>query len=338
MKIAIADNKNGFTKRWIDYCTVNHIDYKIVNCYSTNIIHDLQGCGALMWHFHHLSPKDILCAKQILYSVQEMGIKVFPDFNTMWHFDDKVGQKYLLEAMDAPLVPSYVFYSKHDALEWVSNTTFPKVFKLRGGAGSSNVKLIKTRKKAFKIVKQAFEKGFSKYNRWMSLKDRIYKYRKRKANLSNILRCIVGLFFTTDFARIAGCDKGYVYFQDFMPNNKFDIRIIVVGNKAFGIKRVVRDNDFRASGSGDLIHRKSEIDERCVKIAFEINDKLKSQSIAYDFIFDENDKPLIVEVSYGYTPEGYNDCEGYWNKDLSWCEGKIDPYGWMIENIMIQEK
>ena len=26
------------------------------------------------------------------------GIKVFPDSNTAWHFDDKVGQKYLLEA------------------------------------------------------------------------------------------------------------------------------------------------------------------------------------------------------------------------------------------------
>jgi len=337
MKIAIVLNKNGFTKRWIDYCMTNHIDYKIVNCYSTNIVQDLQDCDALMWHFHHANPKDILCAKQILYSVQEMGKKVFPDFNTMWHFDDKVGQKYLLEAINAPLVPSYVFYSKHDALEWASKATFPKVFKLRGGAGSSNVKLVKTRQKAFKIIKQAFGKGFSKYNKWDSLKDSIYKYRKGKSNSFNVLKGFVRLFYSTDFARAAGYDKGYVYFQDFVPNNKFDIRIIVVGNKAFGIKRIARDNDFRASGSGYFIHRKSEIDDRCVKIAFEINDKLKSQSIAYDFIFDKDNKPLIVEISYGYIPEVYDDCEGYWDRDISWWKGKINPYGWMIENLMTQK-
>ena len=73
---------------------------------------------------------------------------VFPNFNTAWHFDDKVGQKYLLEAIDAPLVPSYVFYSKEMALKWLEQTQFPKVFKLRGGAGSANVKLVQDEKRS----------------------------------------------------------------------------------------------------------------------------------------------------------------------------------------------
>lgn len=46
-----------------------------------------------------------------------MGIKSCPDENTCWHFDDKIGHKYLLEAIDAPLAPSYVFYNRIDELD-----------------------------------------------------------------------------------------------------------------------------------------------------------------------------------------------------------------------------
>ncbi|MDZ7775701.1 MAG: hypothetical protein U5L09_08955 [Bacteroidales bacterium] len=106
-----------------------------------------------------------------MFSVQQSGKKAFPDFNTSWHFDDKVGQKYLLESIGAPIVPSYVFYSKKEALDWAHNTTFPKVFKLRGGAGSSNVKLIEKRKQAVKVINKAFGKGFPQYNKWDQLKN-----------------------------------------------------------------------------------------------------------------------------------------------------------------------
>jgi glutathione synthase/RimK-type ligase-like ATP-grasp enzyme len=47
-------------------------------------------------------------------------------------------------------------------------------------------------------------------------------------------------------------EKNYVYFQDFIPQNDFDIRIIVIGKRAFAIKRMVRKGDFRASGSGNI--------------------------------------------------------------------------------------
>jgi glutathione synthase/RimK-type ligase-like ATP-grasp enzyme len=87
---------------------------------------------------------------------------VFPDFRTAWHFDDKVAQKYLFEAIGAPLVPSYVFFDKQEALRWAELTTFPKVFKLRGGAGSQNVSLVKTKQECIKLIHKAFGKGFPK--------------------------------------------------------------------------------------------------------------------------------------------------------------------------------
>jgi glutathione synthase/RimK-type ligase-like ATP-grasp enzyme len=126
---------------------------------------------------------------------------------------------------------------------------------------------------------------------------------------------------------------GYVYFQDFIPNNDYDIRIIVIGEKAFGIKRMVRKNDFRASGSGNIYYEKQHFGDETVGIAFDISKRLKSQCTAFDFVYD-NKIPLIVEISYGFSPEGYNDCTGYWDSRLNWHEGTFDPYGWMVEMII----
>jgi len=141
-----------------------------------------------MFQHHQANYKDVLFAKQLLYAVQISGKKVFPDFYTTWHFDDKVGQKYLFESIDAPFVPSYVFYTKTEALKWIEATTFPKVFKLRGGASSANVELIKTKKEAQQIVKKAFGKGFSQYNWKTKFKDNYRKFKSKKANFVEVLR------------------------------------------------------------------------------------------------------------------------------------------------------
>ena len=332
----IAIHKSsGFAERWIAYCDKNNIPHKIINAYDSDIVSQLKDCDAFMWHFYHKSYKDQLFAKQLLYSLQTAGVRVFPDFNTAWHFDDKVGQKYLLEAVGAPLVPSYAFYTKHEALKWINKTDFPKVFKLRGGAGAENVKLVHSKTEARKLVKKAFGQGFKQYNATSSIKERWRKYRLGKSGFKDVLKGIIRLIFPPDYARMISPEKGYVYFQNFIPNNNSDIRVVVVGDKAFALKRLTRKGDFRASGSGNIIYRKEEIDERCVKIAFEVNEKLKAQSIAYDFVFDNDNNPLIVEISYGYSVNAYDHCEGYWTVDMQWHAGEnFDFCGWMVENLI----
>ena len=334
MKIAIHKHSKGFGKRWVAFCEENHIPYKIVDCYQSDIISQLEDCDALMWHFYHNEYRDMLFARQLLWSLQVAGKRVFPDYNTSWHFDDKVGQKYLLEAIGAPLVPSHVFYTKAEAIEWINKTDFPKVFKLRGGAGAENVKLIKSKKEAIRLANKAFGRGFSKFNRRGYLKERIRKYKEGKDNITGVLKGAARILIPTILARMSSVEKGYVYFQDFIPDNTYDIRIIVVARKAFAIKRMNRTNDFRASGSGNIVYAKNQMDERCVRIAFDVNEKIKSQSIAYDFVFDKENNPLLVEISYGFSTIVYDSCEGYWNKDMTWHEGKFNPYGWMINDLL----
>ncbi|NDI97579.1 hypothetical protein GWA97_00635 [Flavobacterium sp. LaA7.5] len=334
MTIAIHDSKLGFHERWVNYCKNNNIPYKLVNCYSNNIIQELDGCKALLWHHNQSDPRDILIAKELLFALEHTGFEVFPNFKTGWHFDDKVGQKYLFERLKLPFVPTYVFVEKKTALAWANNTTFPKVFKLRGGAGSANVKLARTKDQAISFINKAFGKGFKQYEALSNLKERIRMYKEGKMPLSKVLIGVLRIGYEPKFSKVIGREMHYAYFQDFIPNNDFDIRIIVINNKAIGLKRMVRKNDFRASGSGNVKFNKEEFDIRCVKISFDTAKMLQTQSAALDFVFDKNNEPLIVEISYGFFAPVYDDCPGYWDDNLNWHEAQVKPQDWMVESIL----
>jgi glutathione synthase/RimK-type ligase-like ATP-grasp enzyme len=332
--IAIHHRSESFSERWISYCKENNIPYKVVNCYDNDIIEQLKDCEAVMWHYHHGSYKDSLFAKQLLFSLEGSGKKVFPDFATAWHFDDKVGQKYLLESIGAQLVPSFVFYDKASALSWAKSASYPKVFKLRGGAGSSNVKLIRSYNEARKVISTAFGKGFSQFDGLSYFIDKFNKFKSGLISFKSVVKSSGRIFFPTEYAKMRGREKGYAYFQEFIPNNDSDIRIIVVDGKAFGIKRMVRANDFRASGSGKIDYQKENFDANTLKMAFDITDKLNSKACVLDFIYDKENKPLVVEVSYGYTAKAYDSCIGYWDKELNFYEGEFNPYGWMVQELL----
>lgn len=333
MKIAIHQKDGGFGKYWIKYCLKNNIDFKIVDCYNNNIINDLEDCDTLMWHHNHLNPKDLLFAKELLYSLENSGKAVFPDINTTWHFDDKLGQKYLLEAMNLPLVPTYVFFSKKEALVWISDATFPIVTKLRCGAGSNNVRLLKTRSKAKRYINKAFGKGIRPHNAIRELKDSILQYKMSKIAFKKVVKSVIHIIYPFQLEKSKDREMGYVYFQKFIPGCKSDIRIKVVGERIWALTRNVRKNDFRASGSGKLVFDQHLIPEKALKLSLEIVRKLKCQSIAIDLLPFNGDF-LITEISYafGLDPEELE--AGYWDGNLVWHPGKINPFGWMVEDLI----
>lgn len=335
MRIAIHHTPGSFSDRWIEYCKEKGISYKIVDAYSSDIVCQVSDCDAFMWHHHHANYKDVLFAKQLLYSLQAAGKRVFPDFNTVWHFDDKVGQKYLLEAVDAPLVPSYVFYTRREALDWIEKTDFPKVFKLRGGAGASNVKLAKTKSDAVKLVNKAFGKGFPQFDRTAYLKERYGKWRNGQDTFLGVCKGLARLFIPTEFSKMHAREKGYAYFQEFIPGNTTDFRIKVVNGRCWGFQRKTRKNDFRASGSGELIFDNSQIPIYMIKIALDTAKRLALQSVAFDFIVDKKtNRYLIVEMSYAFGFDEEEKEHGYWDENLNRHEEVFNPFGWMVENIL----
>ncbi len=335
IKVAIHHSSGSFSDRWLEYCHEKNIAYEVVDCYQSDIISRLREYDVLLWHWHHQDTKAVLFARQFIHSLANMEIRVFPDINTCWHFDDKVGQKYLLESIGAPLVPSYVFYEKSAALDWIKGTEFPKVFKLRCGAGARNVRLVRNACEAEALCKTAFGKGYKADPGYFAdASNKIRKVREKKNYFDKIKRMPSVIKNTYVKNKQRGRERGYIYFQDFIPNNECDTRVTVIGNRAFAFRRLVRQNDFRASGSGRIDNDASRINLDCVKVAFEVAGRLGSQSMAFDFVRSGDSKPLILEVSYGYVPVLLKNCAGHWDKQLRWQKGSMWPQDAIVEDIM----
>lgn len=335
--LAIHYIEHSFSPKWVEYCQTHNIKYKLVDCYRNDIVAQLEECDALLWNWNQSNYKAQLFARQLIHALDRDDFIVYPNVNSAWHYDDKVGQKYLLEAIRAPLVPSYAFYDKTSALQWIESTDFPKVFKLRNGAGSHNVRLIATKAEARRYTRQAFGRGFMAFHRAGVLKDKVWEF-KRDKNLKSFLNISKGLYRyliphpkNNELPR----ERNYLYAQDFVPDCDHDIRVFVIGDRAVTKKRYVRDNDFRASGSGRMSWDIGEEGKACVKMAFEITDTLGAQSVAFDFVKD-HDGYKIVEISYAASEKGFPDCPGYWNWDITWTETHLRVEYFIIEDIIKQ--
>jgi hypothetical protein len=221
-------------------------------------------------------------------------------------------------------------------MRWVDTTSFPKVFKLRRGSGSDHVKLVESKKHARQLIRKAFGSGFPQYDASANLKERWRKFRLGKNSLYDVLKGVVRLGYTTNFSRVVGNEKGYAYFQDFIPNNDHDIRVNVVDGKAFAVRRNVRDGDFRASGSGYIFYEKHHFPEEMVELALDVAKRLKLQAVAFDFLQYER-KYLIAELSYGFCDMTHG-CTGYWDSEMTWHEGKFREEDWMVDTLLKKKR
>lgn len=335
VRLAIHHSARSFSGRWMAYCDEQKIPYRLVNCLDSDIIAQLAAVDALLWHWHHQDSREQLMARHVIMAAEAMGVAVFPNTTTCWHFDDKVAQKYLLEAVGAPLVPTYVFYDLSEALRWIEGAVFPKVFKLRTGAGSLNVRLVRNAQEARTLAQQAFAGGFqpvASYRR-DGLK-RLRAARQKRDLLGVVKRLPRTLAHIRQLNRAMGRERGYVYFQDFMADNQCDMRVTVIGNRAFAFTRNVRPGDFRASGSGDIVYDAGRIHPQCVPIAFEVTRQIGAQSLAFDFVLAANQQPMIVEISYCYDPAAVYQCPGHWDDQCQWHPGHMWPQEAILTDLL----
>ncbi len=340
MRIAIHHRENSFSERWIEYCKNKNIDYVVVNCYGNRIIEVLkkEKITHLMWHVNHSFSKDLMVFPYVLNSADSMGIKTYPNFNTRWHFDDKIAQKYFLESIEAPLVKSNAFYDKKEALAYIQSNNMPVVAKLKRGAGSTNVKLIREKNQGIDYVEKMFSTGISSNAQVLEGLDQKLRIAKKIKNPVNLIKKFIGYIKKTKTEqKLSLVEKGYVYFQEFLPKNEYDTRVIVIKNRAFGVRRFNRQNDFRASGSGKVDYDYHNIDLVFVKEAFKISDDLKTQAVAFDFIYGQDGNARIIEICFGFNVKFYDPCPGYWKRDLSFVEGKFNPQYYMVDNFLYDE-
>jgi glutathione synthase/RimK-type ligase-like ATP-grasp enzyme len=89
--------------------------------------------------------------------------------------------------------------------------------------------------------------------------------------------------------------REYVYFQEYIPNDGYDIRAIVVKNWVFGYYRKVLAGDYRASGM-NLVEKRG-LPGEAMKIALKVNEVIKSPILVVDMMHGVDGEYYIIEYS-----------------------------------------
>lgn len=331
-------HKDSFSRKWIEECRKREIDVLAIDFRESDIINKIRDCNGAMWHWFHM-PDDKQVASKVLQAIElGLGMPVFPNLATRWHYDDKLAQHYLFTAIEAPKINSWVFWNCEAALHFIGKCHYPIVFKLSVGAGSANVIKLNSQTEAESILKKMFIDGFFPYTvnefapingqtEKVSIKKQIINYLKQGINQNKLKRePVIPWYYLIQ--------KNYAYFQEFLPGNPYDIRITVIGNRAFGFIRYNRPNDFRASGSGSIDYDVKKLPLEAVQCAHRISKENGFQSMAYDFLYGPEGKVLLNEISYCYVNQAVYNCPGYWDRDLNWHEGHMHPEVAQVEDFL----
>ena len=320
--------------KYIQILDRNSIKYYLINPNNKNFWNEVNKCDFIIIQYGQYRSQLEQAMTFLPIFEKCLAKKCFPSCSTGWHYDDKIKQYYLLSHFGYNYIPCHIFYNMDNAYEFAKIANYPLVFKLRSGAGSSNVRLIKSEKEAWKFIKIMFTKGVKNSNIKLDFLSNIkYKGFMNYAHkeLSYFYNFIKDGYIKTDFW---GVEKDYVIFQDFCPDNSYDTRVTIIGNRAFAFRRFNRTNDFRASGSGKIDWDWRFIDQRFIEIALKISNFFDFQSMAYDFIYDKEGKPAICEISYTFQDYAVFKCSGFWDDNMRWVEGNFWPEWCILSDLL----
>lgn len=248
--------------RWTKYCRFldnNSFEYEIYNIHNHNWIEKVEKFDIVVG-VPSSAGYDLQEIQKKYYVLEKyLGKTCFPSLNHATLYEDKVLEAFILKAVGLPFANTYISYNKKDAMCLIERLKFPIVSKIIPGSGSFGVELVRSQRQCKKIVDEAF-----------SLNG-------RKTHL---------VYFR---------QKDYVYFQEYIPNDGYDIRAIVIGNWVFGYYRKVLEGDFRASGM-NLVEKRA-LPEEAMRIALEVNKTIKSPMLVVDMLHSLDGRYYIIEYS-----------------------------------------
>jgi glutathione synthase/RimK-type ligase-like ATP-grasp enzyme len=188
-----------------------------------------------------------------------MGKACYPSADHALLYEDKILEACVSKLGGIPFVKTWISHEKADALRLAGSLNCPLVCKVVPSSGSLGTTLVTSRRQCVKIIEQAFSRTGRKTH---SLQLR---------------------------------QKDYVYFQEYVPNDGYDLRVIVVGDRAFGYYRKAPPGDFRASGM-KLVEKRA-LPEDAVRVAHRANAFIRSPMLVVDMLRGTDGRYHVIEFS-----------------------------------------
>lgn len=332
MKIAIHRDPgfpDAYTHAWAECLQARGVHTRWVDLRTREALQKIATCDGVMWHWGH-EDRDQEINRVLNVIELQMGIPVFPNHRSSWHRRDKLSQYYLLQAAGAPMPKTWVFWDRQRAREWAQQTDYPKVFKLSPSHSGKDVLLAVSEKMSSRLIDRMFGPGiypgqiersfrrrdFGGNRRWRAL------VRRSEAALRYVARLRPPLPRPPE--------RGYAYFQEFVPETDHKVGISVVGDRAIGYRAFNASGKFGSHVRG-YDYDQSGIDVNCVRLAFDISSRLNFPMMAYDMLIHHSE-PVVLELEFrNHWTSGM---PGHWNRDLEWVGTAMTPQEAQVEAFL----
>lgn len=228
--------------------------------------------GYVFYHMHH-HPQTRGRDKRFMQILNmNPNLTLIPEYRSSRLFDDKMEQACELASW---MPRTHVAWSPGAARSVLDRglLSLPLVSKASEGASSNNVRLVRTLEEARLEIKHAFS----------DLGIKVHYGQKQ---------------------------HGYLLWQEFIPDNDWDLRVISIGNARLLLKRFNRAGVPFASGSGKfeaVTQIDATLDEAfCTANAFFAAQEMKWCGI--DLVRSPSGDWKVLETTVGWTMHGYADC------------------------------
>ncbi len=294
---------NAYWPKFERFLKVNNIPYKELDIKASSFISECKNLDIIVWRTLSSYSEQWEAADKVEFIQDYLGKLILPPRQALWMDEDKIRGQWLLELNQLPVINTFISYSEEETKNYIESCQYPFISKDKTCSSSQGVHLIKNKRQARNLLRKVFYKGFKISNSYVK-------------------------------------QKNYVFFQDFVPNKGFDLRVIMIGNSYFGYYRYPKEGDYRASGSG--IVTKKDIPLEVLLLAKKVRECLpKTYSLAVDFLQDtRDDKYYIIEMSIFIFLES---CEQLVSKGLAgrYIEQDgtftFEPGRFWLQELMMQE-
>lgn len=238
----------------------NSVQYEYFDINNSTFIDEAEKFDIIIWRTLSDPASQNEAEGKIKLLEKYMGKSCFPSEEELWFYEDKIRQHYLFRINNLPTINTIVSYSENEAMNFIKGCNYPIVSKIATGSGSQGVRLIRNYKEARKMCKRIFGHGLKIY--WPYLRQ-----------------------------------KNYIYFQEFIEDSTYDLRIIIINDSYFGYYRNVPKGDFRASGAGNF--EKKDIPKEALLLAKRVKECLpRTRILAVDLLKNPKDNEYyIIETS-----------------------------------------
>ena len=239
--------------------------------------------------------------EDVVYDLKLRGAMLVPPFEMLRANNNKTfmemhGRRVLQGR--AEIIPSMQFGALEDLDAHIDAVEFPCVFKTAGGALSRGVRLVRNRDELYRLVK--------KMCATMGAKERLHELGRQKKHMG--------------YSPVSSHQRKFIL-QKFIPGLGNDWKVLVYGDQIYTLKRHVRKDDFRASGSGVDYKPGSEsgFPLHVLDNLMEIMHAFDVPNLSLDVAYGDG-KPYIFEyqgIYYG-TSTQYKSKDYFFKQDGQW--------------------